>query len=396
VISEEQPAGIGESGARAVQPAAFSWTHAVWTVVTLRVCFEIVGLLGVRLQPITVIGGDWLNLVTPGNDVPHQALSLWQRWDALWYQQIALHGYTAGNGTATFFPLYPLLSRLVTPVMANQAVLGELLISSVALGVGLPLLYRLARLDMSWQPALLSLALLLSFPVAFFLSAPYTESLYLACSVGAFWLARTGRPWAAGLAGFAAALTRIQGALLTLPLCFLYLQQRSESEKGAPWQVVSGALPGLGAILVVLYLRRVVGEWQTGLAAQARWGYETVSPWHALGASWQYITSTGDPVELLNLVCLIGFTALAVWVTFRLPLAYSLYIWPYLAILFFREMYLSPLMSVSRYVLVLFPCFFVVAPALSRRLPLAAGLVVVMWSVQLILFVAWEHFTFVA
>jgi hypothetical protein len=364
--------------------------------VVLRVCFEIVGLLSLRLQPLTVEGGDWLNLVIPGDDVPHQALSLWQRWDALWYQQIAEHGYKAGNGTATFFPLYPLLSRLASLILGNHMVLGELLISTVAYAVALPLLYRLARLDMRRRAALVCLALVIAFPVAFFLLAPFTESLYLVLTVAAFWLARTGRPWAAGLAGFAAALTRLQGAILTLPLCFLYLQRRSETGKGSAWEVVSGALPGLGAVLVILYFRRVIGERQTGLAAQARWGYQMVAPWQAISASWHEITRYSDAVELLNLLCLLGFAALAVWVTLRLPLAYSLYVWPYLAILFFRQMSFSPLMSVSRYVLVLFPCFLVAAPILARRLPLAAALIAVMYGVQIALFVAWVHFTFVA
>lgn len=372
------------------------WAWALWTVVILRVCFEVVGLLSLRFQPITVVGGDWLNLVIPGNDVPHQALSLWQRWDALWYQEIAEHGYHAGNGTATFFPLFPLLSHLATPLLGNQVVLAELLVSSVALVVALPLLYRLGRLDMRPRAALMALLLLLSFPVGFFLIAPMTESLYLALTVAAFWLARTGRPWAAGLAGFGAALTRIQGAILTLPLCFLYLDRRSETGEGPAWGVLSGTLPGLGAIAVIVYLRRVVGEWQTGLAGQARWGYQVVTPWHAVSASWQHIVSQGDPVELINLILLLGFTALAIWATFRLPLAYALYVWPYLAILFCRQMYLSPLMSVSRYLLVLFPCLLVAAPALARRLPLAAGTVALSGSLQIVLFIASMHFTFVA
>jgi hypothetical protein len=160
--------------------------------------------------------------------------------------------------------------------------------------------------------------------------------------------------------------------------------------------VLSGALPGLGAICFTLYLRIVVGERQTGLAGQAYWGYQVVAPWQSLGASWQHITARGDPIELLNLITLLAFTALAVWVTLRLPLAYALYVWPYLAILFFRQMYFSPLMSVSRYLLVLFPCLLVAAPTLTRRLPLAAGLVALTSMIQVMLFIAAEHFTFVA
>jgi hypothetical protein len=329
-----RPVEPAEGGRRPIRRSWTAWLYALWTVAVLRVCFELVGLLSIQLQPITVVGGDWLNLLIHGSDVPHEALSLWQRWDALWYQQIAQHGYRAGNGTATFYPLFPLLSRVAAFLFGNQIVLGELAVSSLAFAVCLPLLYRLAHLDMTRVPALMSLVLIVSFPVAFFLLVPYTESLYLALSVAAFWMARTDRPWAAGLAGFAAALTRTQGALLTLPLCFIYLQRRGETGRGSIWGVTSGALPGLGAVAVILYFRRVVGEWETGLAAQARWGYTVVAPWQAIGASWHYVTAYGDPVELLNLVTLVVFAGLAVWATLRLPLAYALYVWPYLAILF--------------------------------------------------------------
>lgn len=361
-----------------------------------RACLEVVGLLSIELQPITVVGGNWLNLIIHGSDVPHLSLSLWQRWDALWYQQIAQHGYQAGNGTTSFYPLFPLLSRLTGFLFGDQVVLGQLVTASAAFAASLPLLYRLAHLDMKRIPAVTTIILMLSFPVAFFFLVPYTESLYLALSVAAFWFARTDRPWVAGLAGFAAALTRAQGAFLTLPLCFLYLQRRGETGKGSLWGVLSGTLPGLGAIAVILYFRRVVGEWETGLAGQARWGYTVVSPWQSIAASWHYVTTYGDPVELLNLVTLLLFTILAVWVTLKLPLAYALYVWPYLAVLFCREMYVSPLMSVSRYLLVLFPCFLVVAPPLARRWPLALGLVAVMACLQVTLFIGWVHFSFIA
>src|SRR5207245_11260971 len=60
-------------------------------------------------------------------------------------------------------------------------------------------------------------------PMAFFLSAVYSESLYLALSVGCFWAARHGRFAIVGALGALAAATRSAGVLLLLPVLVLYL-----------------------------------------------------------------------------------------------------------------------------------------------------------------------------
>ena len=372
------------------------WQLALWLLITLRGTLELIAVLSVHLQPITVVGGDWLNLLITDQKPWSQLLAVWQRWDALWYQQIAVHGYHAGDGTVAFFPLYPLLSRAVSLPLLGHVVLAELLVSSGAFLAGMWLLYLVARLDVGPIAARLTVLLAAFFPVGFFWLAPYTESLYLTLTLAAFWYARHSRPWIAGLAGLAAALTRAQGAILVLPLAFLYVRQRDEEGKRPGLGLLGSALPGLGFLAATLYWRHVIGETQTGLAAQAGWGYQVVMPWTVLSASWNDIVGNGDLIELANGLSLLAFTGLALWATFRLPLAYSLYVWPYLGLLFTRQMYLSPLMSVSRFMLVLFPCFIMLAIWLARRPWLAAGWLVVGGLIQATLLAFWVHFGFVA
>jgi len=94
--------------------AARAWPLALWLLITLRVALGLVAVLSIHLQPVTMIGGDWLNLIIRSGRPWSDLLSTWQRWDALWYQQIAEHGYHAGDGTSAFYPLYPLLVRIVS------------------------------------------------------------------------------------------------------------------------------------------------------------------------------------------------------------------------------------------------------------------------------------------
>lgn len=372
------------------------WRLALTLLLTLRVALESTGALGLRLQPVTGVGGDWLNLVIRGGQPWSQLLSMWQRWDALWYQQIAEHGYHAADNTIAFYPLYPLLARAVSVPLGNHVVWAELVVSSVMFAVAMWLLYKVARLDVDCTPATLAVLLTALFPVGFFLLAPYTESLFLALSLGAFWYARRRRPWLAGLVGLAASLTRAQGVLLALPLAFESIAERRRLGKHPGLDLIAAALPVVGFFAVDAYDVLAVRAPRVGLAVLAAWGYQVVPPWAALRASFLHITSRGDPIEALNLICLLGFGVLALLVGARLPFSYVLYVWPSLAVLATREAAFSPLISVSRYTLVLFPCFVVLATLLARRPWLAMGWLLTSVFLQATLWQYWIHFGFVA
>ena len=128
-------------------------------------------------------------------------LSPLARWDAVWYLRIADSGYTGSEPRAAFFPLYPLLIRaLAAPAGGSPAALlaAAYLIALGAFVAALALLYRLVELELGRRLARPTLLLLALFPAAVFFGAPYSESVFLLCAVGAFYAARTGRfAWAA-------------------------------------------------------------------------------------------------------------------------------------------------------------------------------------------------------
>jgi hypothetical protein len=158
------------------------------------------------------------------------------RWDAVWYLVIAHYGYRpdlAVSRTA-FFPLYPLgirgISELGVPPIAAGVLLSLAALAAALYGIHRLCTLELGRLAGGLGPAhpredvarLAVLATALA-PMAFFFSAVYSESLYLALSVGVFWCARRGR-WAwAGTLGALASATRSAGLVLALPMLMLYL-----------------------------------------------------------------------------------------------------------------------------------------------------------------------------
>jgi len=165
------------------------------------------------------------------------------RWDAAWYLVIAHYGYRPDLSAFTssrtaFFPLYPLgLSAIahtgVPPILAG------VLLSTAALAVALYGIHRLTTLELgrpgraaiggagaavgAGEVARLAVMITAFAPMAFYFSADYSESLYLALSVGVFLCAREGRWVWVGVFGALAAATRSTGLVLMLPAVMLYL-----------------------------------------------------------------------------------------------------------------------------------------------------------------------------
>src|SRR5437868_6724775 len=142
------------------------------------------------------------------------------RWDAVWYLSIAQSGYGGGSSLTAFFPLYPATVRAAAGETRSAAalLLAAYAVSAAAFLVALVLLHKLVALELGERFARPVLLLMAFWPASFFFSAPYSESLFLALSVGVFYAARTKRwPLAAGLCA-AATATRPTGVLLLLPL----------------------------------------------------------------------------------------------------------------------------------------------------------------------------------
>jgi hypothetical protein len=415
---EATPAPILRVGAfwKGLHPG---WRLAIVLVVAQRIVLGLAGILGYTIGPSQILVGEHAQLVKPGGDWMLW-LSTWQRWDGLWYQLIAEHGYRTAEGSTAFYPLYPLLMKLVSiPLLGETAVAG-LLVSTVAFAVAVRLLYELVGFEVAQmqqssvvqrgsrrpptasrsgrgtlagsasvdarQVAVITILLLALYPSAFFLFAPYTESLFLALTVGCFLFARQGRWWVAGVLGFFAALTRAQGALLLLVMGYEYARQTGtfawimgSGGKKPTLSALAVGLPALGTLTWFAALRLWFGETQSGFALLDRWGYRVVAPWTALADSFVFVFGSGKQVleiapELLNLVTMLAFTGLAIVATRRLPLSYALYLWPSLLLLLTREMDHSPLMSVSRYALVVFPCLIAAALLVRQRPRVAVGL----------------------
>jgi hypothetical protein len=311
------------------------------------------------------------------------------RWDSVWYLAIANDGYPADDPRrAAFFPLYPLLVRAANAVVGSPIVAGAL-VSLVCFAVALVLLHRLTELELGAPAARATVWAIALFPGAVFFSAVYSEALYLALSVGCLYAARTGRWGWAGTAGALGAATRSAGVLLVVPLAVLWLARGERRARDAVWIALVPA--GLVAFCAALGLGG--GDALAPFHAQDIWLRHFAGPfagvWDGTTAAWRGVHHLDDKASRADVVlfCFLVLAVPAVVGTVRrLPAAYGAYVLAALALPLSYPVGPQPLMSLPRFLAVLFPLFmwlgaWLAAGGRARRVavlaPSAAGLVAV-------------------
>jgi len=334
------------------------------------------------------------------------------RWDSVWYLAIAADGY-GGGAREAFFPLYPLVVRLAG-VPFDSALVGGALASTVLLAVALVVLHRLVALDHGRAVARNAVLVTALFPMSFFFSAVYSESLFLALSVGAVYAARRER-WAwAGALGLLAAMTRSAGVLLLVPLAMIYLWDTGRPSlrtirplrPDALWL----ALVPLGLAWYCALLAVGGHDPLAPFRAQDVWFRSFAGPfvgaWDGLQAAVQgarqllsgarepvyFAAAGGDPfVVARHNIELFGWLVLALAAVAgtlrRLPAAYGAYVVAALALPLSYPVAPQPLMSLPRFVAVLFPLAIWLALWMTGR-PVRERLVLGAFGVGLAIYTA--------
>jgi hypothetical protein len=151
------------------------------------------------------------------------------RWDAVHFFQIAREGYSEPH-LASKLPLFPLLLAGASVVLRDPVVAGLALALLGHLVAGY-FLYRLAGLDLSAEQAWRSLVFFLIYPTAFALVVPYTEGPFMAFLLAGVYGFRTRRYGWAAVLGFLAALTRLNGFMLSLLYLVEYLTRQREDTR---------------------------------------------------------------------------------------------------------------------------------------------------------------------
>ncbi len=331
----------------------------------------------------------------------HRWLDIWGRWDSGWYMSIVQGGYRLNEellntqSNIAFWPLFPLVVRGLAALLPASwrtqdviLVIG-ILFSNVCLLMALTFLRRLVyRLGDGEETARLSVLLLLLFPTSFFLSAFYSESLFLCLSVAAF-LGAVKADWRiAGICGGLAAISRPTGILLLIPLGIMAGQQHrwrlGPLSQSAAWLLL---IP-LAQFVHLASLAHLSHDLFAPYKVQAAWFKELTPPWQTI----LHPTPVFPPFTHIERIITITFLLLAVTAMFRLSVsALGIYALMSLGVFLLS----GTLISAGRYCLILFPCFIFMAIWLARRRSLQYLTATVFFTLQLFLMMAWSQFYFI-
>jgi hypothetical protein len=291
-------------------------------------------------------------------------------WDSGWYFDIARRGYywsPSGQSSLAFFPLYPLLMRVLAwPFGGGDRALwvSGIVLACVCLLAGLAVLHRLAeRLLGGRDAARRSVLYVAVFPFAYFFTQVYAESLFLLTSVAAVAAALASRWPLAGVMGALAVLTRPNGILLGAPLLLLALGGRPRLGELARRLLALAPLP-LAFLGFCAFALRLSGDPLGWLHAQSQWGYsvghapsvELMRLLDGIERAGLYSYFFSDPLAayyfLHGMVALV-FVALTPSVFRRFGLALGAYV----AVSLYVPLSGNALEGIGRYAATLFPVF---------------------------------------
>jgi hypothetical protein len=404
LVAEQTPLSVSLE----LEPRAASgvWKEAIVPFLGTRLIVLCMGLLATYYVLPLLVSNPRLPTFSADGSFPQALWLMWSRFDSGFYLDIAQHGYWAASTLHSrtdwvFYPLYPLLISIVGKLFGASADafdIAGVLIANVAGVAMITYLYLLVRRDFNQKIAARAALYLAAFPLALFLSAIYTESLLLCFSIACIYYARKQSWWLAGLCGGLAALTRLQGVALIVPLAWEYL--RVVSARYAP---LPAELPLASTDRVTLWLRyfvqgislaaRELKNWVTGLAlalvpcgllafmlygqidigdffatfhaSKWGWGRQLSSPLRLLLYSFRH-PILGQPLNwnfwVLNIVAACAFLAVILWVLRRLPMIYTLYT----AVTVLLPLASGSLNSLARYYLLVFPAFILLALLTSK------------------------------
>jgi len=325
---------------------------------------------------VYVIGMAGQMLQSGGHLSLHDAfLRAFQKSDALHYIEIAKNGYTAVGETRyfiVFFPLFPLLVRIFAFFTFGHYILASVLLNFILMYIALIFIFRLGIMDFPRDTVWGAVGLLLLFPLAFFFHNAYTEPLFLMTSAASLYHTRKDNYALAGVFGFCCALSRASGVLCAVPLVARSFIGSFDRGKFHPLQWLQKAafslvtLSGTGVYLLLNYV--VTGNAFMFLVHQSEHWYNgfKLFPNAVRTVSERMVTNIyphHTAMWVSQFLAIFLFLALLVLGIRRLSTEMSFYNCAFFLMMISQ----SWLLSGPRYLMSMFPAFFVLSSFIKHK-----------------------------
>ncbi len=290
-------------------------------------------------------------------------------WDSAWYLTIVERGYGYVSESASFYPLLPAMTWVVS-MLTYASVESLVVVAFIAGAVWIPLFQMVCEKYTSRRTALASTLLFALSPVTLvFTTVAYAEGLFLALTLASWSLCLDRRYLPAGILAGLATLSRPPGYIFLMPLGVKAL---TDGTAGLGKRIASITLPTLTAISAWwIFLQGAVGD---------AFAYAHSTKWAGMYSLPEYLTrvlprgglaALSLPVPYLSVSLATSFLVwgslilapILVYRVFRFDFALGLYS----AVYMFGSLGFGALVSAPRFLVVLFPVWIAFALALGRR-----------------------------
>jgi Gpi18-like mannosyltransferase len=303
----------------------------------------------------------------PTSPANNAAAPMWFRWDAVAYLEIARSGYSSEFLTA-FFPLYPLLGGALSWLTGLPPHWTLLVIANACFLAMALVLFDVTRRELGERAALLAVASVSFLPPTVFLSAGYTESLFMLLSILSLRALRGDQPWPAAALAALASASRPLGWALAVPIALATLRASAGTSlqrwrRAAVLSVVSVS----GLLLYMAFLALVFGDALLFLRQHARWhagfagGLAAYLPWRLA----EQALAMNSREAAVNGVFFAGAVICVLLTARTLPARYTLFTVTALLVLYWRAPYIT-LQGVHRHVFSLVTLHMSTATLLDR------------------------------
>lgn len=287
---------------------------------------------------VTLLAGAVAMALRPGADF----LSIFASWDGKWYSLIVREGYPSGipasQGKAVFsqipfFPLYPLLVRLVDWVTPGSAKMTAVVVALLLGAVATLTFWYLCRSFWGVSAANRATSLFCFLPGAWVFSFAYSDGLMIILAMATLMLLQR-RAWLwAGVVGALATTSRPNAIVLVASAAVasvLAIRQRRE------WSsLVAPVMIPLGAIGFMAFLWQHTGEMGAWFRVQGEaWGERTdfgAQSFVQLRDFLKFPLASGD-IFIIGVMTIATALLVVLLLRARLPAIYSVFAFGTLAL----------------------------------------------------------------
>lgn len=328
-------------------------------------------------------------------------IDIFARWDSAAYYSIIKNGYQPSSDITTiysnipFFPLYPYLVKSIGwlgfQVPDGFYIIFGVLLSNLFFLAAIILLYKMVIEDFGFSEtiAMRSIGLIYVFPTSFIFSSFYTESLFFFLSVVGFYLTlRDKWRWAA-LASALLLISRTQGIVVWAALILLFFEMNKLKFKKSHLELIWFLLAPAGLFFHFFHLYKLTGYIFAPIVAMTAWGRNNFG---ILPNLQENLNGPGLDVFKIDLVLTIIFVLSSLLILRK---------WKYKSFgIFALALSLMPissglLVSVSRYLLVVFPVFIIFGEKM-KHLEFYDFVRFILFSLQITYFAGWVNYYWIA